>query len=122
MPRVSYFDLSADEPERAIKFYKKVFGWEIKKWEGPFEYWLIKTGGKDELGIDGGLAKRVNPTDSLTPFINVDSLDEYLNKIRSNGGEILKPKSPIPGVGYMSIFKDTENNIFGLIEEDESAK
>ena len=122
MPRVSYFDLSADEPERAIKFYNNVFGWKISKWEGPFEYWLIKTGEKDEIGIDGGLAKRINPGDSVTPFINVNSVDEYLNKITSNGGEILKPKSPIPSVGYMSICKDTENNVFGIIEEDKAAK
>lgn len=122
MPRISYFDLPVDAPERAIKFYSTVFGWEFKKWDGPFDYWLIKTGEKDELWIDGGLAKRENPNDSLTPFITVDLLDEYLNKITSNDGEIIKPKSTIPGVGYMSIIKDTENNIFGLIEEDKSAK
>ena len=122
MPRITIFDVSADEPERAIKFYNNVFGWEIKKWEGPFDYWIIKTGEKDEFGIDGGLSKRENPEDSVTPFISVKSVDEYLEKISSNGGKIIKPKSAIPGVGYMSVFSDTENNIFGIIEEDKSAK
>ena len=44
MPRVVYFDISADDIEQAIKFYKEVFGWKIEKWNGPFDYWLIKTG------------------------------------------------------------------------------
>ena len=74
------------------------------------------------MGIDGGLAKRQDPKDSMTPFINVDSIDEYSNKITSNGGKIVKLKSSIPGIGYMSIFQDTENNTFGMIEEDKSAK
>jgi hypothetical protein len=31
-------------------------------------------------------------------------------------------KTPIPGVEYMVVFKDTENNILGLIEENHAAK
>ena len=34
MPRVVHFEISADDPERAVKFYQKVFSWEIKKWDG----------------------------------------------------------------------------------------
>jgi predicted enzyme related to lactoylglutathione lyase len=37
MPRVVYFEIPADDPERAAKFYKEVFGWKIDKWEGPFD-------------------------------------------------------------------------------------
>jgi len=34
----------------------------------------------------------------------------------------LKPKSPIPGVGYYAFFKDTEGNRLGIMEEDETVK
>jgi hypothetical protein len=44
MPRVVHFELPVDEPERAAHFYRSVFGWQINKWEGPEDYWLIKTG------------------------------------------------------------------------------
>ncbi|MGB8934825.1 MAG: VOC family protein [Candidatus Nitrosopolaris sp.] len=44
MPRVVHFEIVADNPERAIKFYKEVFGWEFKKWDGPQDYWFVKTG------------------------------------------------------------------------------
>lgn len=35
MPRVVFFDVAADDPERAIGFYRDVFGWKIEKWPGP---------------------------------------------------------------------------------------
>lgn len=118
MLRVVYFDLSADEPERAIKFYRKVFGWKIEKWEGPFDYWLIRTGELDKPGIDGGLAKRQRPSDSITNFIDVPSVDEFAAKIEASGGQIIQPKMSIPGIGYIVIFKDTEGNVAGIIEPD----
>lgn len=58
MPRVVHFEIDAEKPERAVKFYEKVFGWKIEKWKGPVDYWLITTGKEKEPGIDGGLAKR----------------------------------------------------------------
>jgi predicted enzyme related to lactoylglutathione lyase len=29
MPRVIHFEIVADKPDRAMKFYKEVFGWEF---------------------------------------------------------------------------------------------
>ena len=58
MSRVVHFEIPADDPERAINFYEKVFGWRFEKWEGPIEYWLVKTGPEDQPGIDGGLTRR----------------------------------------------------------------
>ena len=44
MPRVVHFEITAEDPDRAAGFYSQVFGWELTKWEGPMEYWLITTG------------------------------------------------------------------------------
>ena len=52
----------------------------------------------------------------------MESVEKTVKKIKDNGGEILKPKSPIPGVGYYAFFKDTEGNRLGIMEEDEDAK
>lgn len=37
MSRVIHFEIPADDPERSISFYEKVFGWRIEKWDGPIE-------------------------------------------------------------------------------------
>ena len=48
----------SDDPERAAAFYRSVFGREIMKWDGPFDYWLVRTGSREEMGIDGGILRR----------------------------------------------------------------
>jgi predicted enzyme related to lactoylglutathione lyase len=121
MLRVTHFEISVDDPERAIKFYTDAFGWEIKKWEGPMDYWLIMTGPKDQPGIDGGLMKREHPGASTTNTIDVPSVDEFISKITEAGGKIIAPKQSIPGVGYFAYCQDTEGNTFGIMEEDTSA-
>ncbi len=122
MLRVTHFEISVDDPERAIKFYADAFGWKIKKWEGPMDYWLIMTGPKDQPGIDGGLMKREHPGASTTNTIDVPSVDKFIAKITEAGGKIVAPKQSIPGVGYFAYCQDTEGNTFGIMEEDTSAK
>ncbi len=122
MPRVVHFEISADDPERATEFYGKIFGWKIDKWEGPIDYWLIMTGEKSEPGIDGAIKKREQPHESTTNTIDVPSIDEFMRKVEGNGGKVLMPKQAIPGVGYHTYCKDTEGNVFGIMEADETAK
>jgi predicted enzyme related to lactoylglutathione lyase len=122
MPRVVHFEIHADDPERAVKFYQKVFGWEIVKWEGPQDYWLITTGPDDEPGINGGLMKRMDPSASTWNFIEVPSVDEFTAKVVESGGKVVVPKTAIPGVGYQAYCQDTEGNVFGVHQIDESAQ
>jgi predicted enzyme related to lactoylglutathione lyase len=122
MPRVVHFEIDAKKPDRAIKFYEKVFSWKIKKWEGPVEYYLITTGKESEPGIDGGLSRRTESEPSTVNTIDVPSVDEFIKKVEASGGTIIRPKMAVPGVGYMAYFKDPEGNIFGMMENDESAK
>ena len=30
--RITHFEIQAENPERAIKFYTDVFGWDFQKW------------------------------------------------------------------------------------------
>lgn len=122
MPRVVHFELAADDPERAVQFYRTVFGWEIEKWTGPMDYWLIMTGPEGEPGIDGGLGKRDDPGRHTTNTIEVDSVDEYVEKVVANGGKVVVPKHAVPGVGYMAYCADTEGNVFGIMTSDPAAQ
>ncbi len=124
MPRVVHFEISADEPEDLARFYEKVFGWKIAKWEGPVEYWLITTGEESEPGIDGGLGRKSEQEQapSTVNTIDVSSVDEYVKKVKANGGTIAVPKHVVPGVGWLAYFKDPKGNMFGMMERDESAQ
>jgi uncharacterized protein len=127
MPRVIHFEIVADKPERAMKFYKEVFGWEFNKWNGPQDYWLVKTGEDSQPGINGGLTPKMNKQGSdassrVTNTIDVPSIDDFSKKIGDKGGKVIQPKMAIPGIGYLAICADTEGISFGIIQNDPNAK
>ena len=117
MPRVVHFEIPADDPERAVEFYKKVFGWKIDKWEGPFDYWLVTTGEDDEPGINGAIMSK-EMGEMVKNTIGVDSFDEYAEKIEKAGGKMLMEKQTIPGIGTMAAFQDTEGNVSVIMEPE----
>ncbi|UCF78160.1 MAG: VOC family protein [Candidatus Eiseniibacteriota bacterium] len=121
MLRVTHFEIHADEPERAVEFYEKVFGWKIHKWQGPMEYWLVSTGPDGQPGINGGIMRR-EAGGTTYNTIDVPSVDEFIRKVGEAGGKVKAPKIAVPGVGYMAYCQDTEGNTFGIMEEDSSAK
>lgn len=122
MPRPVHFEIPADQPERAIGFYQKVFGWTFQKWDGPMEYWMIGTGDPSEPGINGGLMRRLNPGQPCVNTIGVADVDATLATVLSSGGECALPKMAIPGVGWLAYCKDTEGHIFGIMQNDPNAK
>lgn len=121
MSRVVHFEIHVDDPNRASKFYTDVFGWKFNKWEGPLDYWLISTGDTGCPGIDGGMMKRRDPMGNVYNTIGIESIDKSIEQITKAGGTIVVPKMPIPGVGWLAYFKDTEGNIFGVMQPDPSA-
>lgn len=127
MPRVVHFEIHASEPARAADFYTKVFDWTITKWGGPVDYWLVDTGGNDQPGINGGIVKRMGEIDGQAVIayvctVDVDSLDKYSERVLNFGGQNVVPKMPVPGIGWLAYFKDTEGNIFGIMQNDPDAK
>ena len=127
MPRVVHFEIHASEPERAVNFYKNVFDWQFQKWEGPMDYWVINTGPDGQPGINGGLTRRQGEIDGQAVIayvctVDVDNVDAYMDRATSNGGQVVVPKMPIPGVGWLVYCKDTEGNIFGMMQADANAK
>ena len=122
LARIVHFELNVKNVEETIKFYKNVFGWKIEKWDGPIDYWLIMTGDETKPGIDGGLGYEEEDFPKLVNTIDVDNVDETIKKIENNGGEIIRPKHAVPGVGWLAYFKDTEGIITGIMQEDTEAK
>ena len=122
VPKVVHFEINADDPIRAKKFYEDVFNWKIEKWEGPMEYWTIDAGDEDEEGISGGLQKREQPEDQIFNYIKVSSVDEFSKKIEESGGSLASPKIVVQGVGNFYMFTDTEGNKLGIMQEEDSAQ
>ena len=121
MARVVHFELAADDPERAVQFYERVFGWKIQKWDGPQDYWLATTGEQGTPGIDGAIMRRDPGLPSTVNTIDVEELDDALAKVTSNGGKVVAPRMTIPGIGYFAYCQVTEGNTFGVMQSDRAA-
>lgn len=126
MPRVVHFEVHAEDPQRALAFYSGVLGWEFSQWEGVEDYWLIRTGEPGEPGIDGGMVRRRGTIDGQAVIafvctVDVPSVDAYVERALSAGGTIALPKMAIPGVGWLAYLKDTEGNLFGMMQSDPAA-
>jgi hypothetical protein len=135
MSRVVHFEIHAADPERAADFYRTVFGWDVKEWVIPGvqipnenRYWMATTGTDDEPGINGGVMFRRGappvdgqPVNAYVCTIGVASLDESLQGVLAAGGTPAVPRMPIKGVGWLAYCKDTEGNIFGMMQSDPSA-
>ena len=121
MARPVHFEIPSDNPQKAIEFYSKLFGWKFSKWDGPMDYWLINTGDPGEPGINGGLMQRRDPNQPCVNTIGVTNLDESVATVLQMGGAIALPKMPVPGVGWLAYCKDTDGHIFGMMQPDTAA-
>lgn len=125
--RVVHFEIQADDVERAKKFYEAVLGWKIsqimsKEKSGMMDYWGVETGTTNP-GINGGLYQRPpKESDQHRVYdctVAVADINKAMEAVKANGGQILREKSEIPGVGFFSRAKDTEGNLFGLMQPTE---
>jgi len=120
-----YFEIQADDLNRASNFYADVFGWKFMRVEGiPIEYWRIETNGPR-----GGLLKRPaktpppeHGTNAFVCSMEVSDFDQVAGKITTRGGKVALPKFAVPGVCWQGYFLDPEGNTFGIFQPDPKAK
>ena len=124
MGRVVHFEIHASDMDRAERFYRDVFGWDVQRFDGPIDYRLLNTGAKNEAGIDGALVERRGTGtdgegDAVIAFVctvQVEDIKTTEQKVREAGGEQVVDRQEIPDVGQLSYFKDSEGNIFGAMQ------
>ncbi|MBU0527780.1 VOC family protein [Candidatus Micrarchaeota archaeon] len=126
MGNIAYFEIPADDIERAKKFYMAVFGWDIRKFEmagvAP-NYQSVMTGepvtvkgpGYEMSQLNsGGMSQRMFPNQPITSYVQVDNVDEMLEKVKTSGGKQHGEKINIPNVGTIAFINDSEGNVLGL--------
>lgn len=114
MSRPVHFELLADDPERVAAFYRDALGWEISSWDDQ-TYWLVTTGEVGTPGIDGGIMHRQFPQPVINT-IEVDALDEAIERVRTAGGRLVHGPTEVPDVGMHAYCADPEGTFFGLME------
>ena len=104
---VGHFEIPADRTEDLKSFYSSLFGWQYEKGQTS-DYWMIKN-----AGISGALAPRENPEQMPTMFVQVESIDDHINKAQELGAKVVKNKQEI-NAGYYAVIEDPQKNTFGI--------
>jgi predicted enzyme related to lactoylglutathione lyase len=125
MSNISYFEVPADDVNRAKRFYSGILGWDFTPTQVPgipVEYWNITTGKsrKDTLNM-GGLFQRKESSARMLMYAVVDDIDAALARVEELGGKITTPKMNLPGVGILVTIIDSEGNLVGLWEQEKKA-
>lgn len=105
--RVTWFQLPADEVDRAWAFYNKVFGWSQ---EAGYEN-VTQFG-----AINGEIAPRSEELQHPRIVIRVDNINQMIEKIKDAGGKIIVERTEIPDIGMVyASFTDTEGNVVNIV-------
>jgi predicted enzyme related to lactoylglutathione lyase len=127
---VVHFEIYARDAEKLAKFYSSLFDWTIEVMPG-MDYHYVKTVDTDAEGmptqpgsINGGLIVRPAGFDDpgWINYVNVESLDPAVKRAQDLGATVMKPRAPVPGMGWFAMLVDPQGNSFALWERDEKAK
>ena len=111
---ICHFEIPADDPVAVAEFYTRLFGWTVEKMPGDMEYWGIKTGGS---GPGGGLLRKQHPQQVAMNYVLVECVNTYAAQAQEFGGQVVMPKTEIPGRGWFAVIVDPQGNALGLWEE-----
>lgn len=130
MNPVVHFEMPAEDKDRMVDFYSRVFGWDAQRL-GPEmgNYIIVKTAETEGNGfpkkpgiINGGFFVKSKDNQYPSVVIAVDDIREAMKTVEKAGGKILgggfKAGEPddIPGVGLYCAFLDTEGNRVSMLQ------
>ena len=104
---VGHFEIPADNVDGLKSFYSSLFGWEFERGQTQ-GYYMIKN-----AGISGALMQKENSQQVSTQFVNVESLEDYINKAKKLGARVVKDKQEI-SEGYYAVLEDPQRNTIGI--------
>lgn len=114
---VSIFEIPATDITRAIAFYQSILGIKIEQMEIPgMEMGILPYEDQAVVGLITKGEGYQPSAEGTTIYLNAgDNLQVILDKVESNGGKIIMPKTPhADESGYFALFLDSEGNKLGL--------
>ena len=110
---ITHIDIPVSDHKAAQEFYGTLFGWQFNEYPGFEGYPMWQAPNKIS---GGGLERRDEQFTQPRSYIEVDSIDETLRKVKEAGGSVLMEKSPISDTSWYAFFNDPDGNTIGLYE------
>lgn len=104
---VTWFQIPADNSQRAWDFYGRVFGWSQEE---------VYKDEKMTGAINGAIDQRNENLQTPRLVIRVDNITSMMDTIVAAGGEIVVGRTEIPEINMVyAVFKDTEGNLINIV-------
>jgi predicted enzyme related to lactoylglutathione lyase len=113
---ISYLHIPAVDVRQAASFYELVFGWRVHGHDTG------RPGFDDGTGHVSGAwttDQAISRKPGLLPYIYVERIDDVVERIEANGGEIVAAPYP-EGNLLVATFRDPAGNIMGIWQEASS--
>ncbi len=110
---ITHIDIPVTDLSAATSFYSGLFGWQIAEVPGYEGYPMWQAPNKIS---GGGLAPRGEGFTQPRSYVEVDSIEETLAKVRESGGAVVMEKSPISETSWWAVFTDPDGNVVGVYE------
>jgi predicted enzyme related to lactoylglutathione lyase len=110
---ITHIDIPVGDMARATEFYSGLFGWRIAELPGfeGYPMWQAPNGISG-----GGLAPRGEGFEQPRSYVEVDSIDETIQKALASGGSLVMPKEQITPTSWWAVILDPDGNQVGLFE------
>ncbi len=107
---IVHIEITSADPAASSRFYADLFGWNISHDEG-LSYYMYDAG-----GLGGGFpqADEHNPAGQVLMYVGTDNIEATLANAAKLGAQLVLPKTEIPGMGWMAIFRDPHGALVGL--------
>jgi hypothetical protein len=116
-----YMQFISTDQGRAKEFYSSLFDWRTE--DTPIGNDMVQTVIRQPDGPWGGIMPSTNPNapSMWHVYVQVVNMDETLLKTVQLGGQIIVPKTPVAGSGYIAFIQDPTGAMLGVTQRDEIA-
>ncbi len=110
---ITHIDIPVTDLAKASAFYSGLFGWQIAEMPGfeGYPMWQAPNGISG-----GGLAPREDGFTHSRSYVEVDSIDDIIDKLDVAGGSVARPKQNITEESWWAVIVDPDGNEIGLFE------
>jgi uncharacterized protein len=111
--KICYIEMPARDAQTSADFYQRAFGWTIRtRGDGAIAF----DDTTDEVSGAFALGRTPMVPGLLMVYIMVESVADAIEKVKTNGGEIVQPIGVDPGE-MTARFRDPGGNVIGLYQE-----
>lgn len=111
--KICYIEMPTTDIARSAEFYKRVFGWNVRKRDNGSTAFDDTTG---QVSGSWVLKRPPSQEPGLLIYVMVDSVAATIELVKANGCEIVQPLG-MDAPEITARFRDPGGNVIGLYQE-----